>query len=129
MLSDPHLSSRLLDSLAPISETSIRTGGSRAGPHNGRNINITHTSDVSNVATRTAPQPSATDASAVRAIAAAGVPGSPEERAALMLEWAYFEAVTLVRQHADVLERVREYLAVGTSSVGETALLIDDMLC
>ena len=68
------------------------------------------------------------DAFTVPGITASDLPDSPEDRAAL-LQWAYFEAVTLVRQHGDVLERVRVYLAAGTSSVGETALMIDDMMC
>ena len=55
------------------------------------------------------------------------LPIKAEDKEAL-LQWAYFEAQSLVRQYADLLEDVQDYLGSGTSSVGEcTALLEQEM--
>ncbi|KAJ1419423.1 hypothetical protein B484DRAFT_400194 [Ochromonadaceae sp. CCMP2298] len=55
------------------------------------------------------------------------IPTLKEDRQAL-LEWAYYEATTLVRQYGDLLEETRLYLNTGTSTVGECALMIEDEL-
>jgi hypothetical protein len=55
------------------------------------------------------------------------IPVVGDDRNAL-LQWAYYEAVQLVRQYGDLLEEVKSYLATGTSTVGECSLLIEDEL-
>jgi hypothetical protein len=45
-----------------------------------------------------------------------------------LLRWAYFEAASLVRQYADLLEELSDYLESGSSSAGECALLIEERL-
>lgn len=55
------------------------------------------------------------------------IPKSAEDRKAL-IDWAYYEAVTLVKQYGDLLENIREYLVTGTASVGECAILIEQKL-
>jgi len=55
------------------------------------------------------------------------IPSSTEDRKAFV-DWAYAEAVTLVRQYGGLLEEIREYLATGTASVGECAILIEQEL-
>lgn len=53
------------------------------------------------------------------------IPSNPEDRQAL-LEWAYFEACTLIRQYGDLLEEVKLYMDVGTSTVGECIFMIEN---
>ena len=55
------------------------------------------------------------------------VPASEDDRQAL-LEWAYFEATTLLRQYGDLLEEVQLYMDTGASTVGECAEMIDEQL-
>ena len=53
------------------------------------------------------------------------IPSNLDDRQAL-LEWAYFEACTLIRQYGDLLEEVKLYMDVGTSTVGECVLMIEN---
>lgn len=55
------------------------------------------------------------------------LPTRQEDQQAL-LQWAYFEASTLVKQYSDLLGGVSSYLRTGTSTVGECALLIENEL-
>eukprot|EP01039_Chlorochromonas_danica_P002026 gene2025-2209_t len=55
------------------------------------------------------------------------LPTRSEDQQAL-LQWAYFEASTLVKQYSDLLGGVSSYLRTGTSTVGECALLIENEL-
>jgi hypothetical protein len=55
------------------------------------------------------------------------IPKSEEDQTAL-LEWAYFEATTLVRQYGDLLEQIQSFLRTGTSTVGECSLLVESEL-
>mmetsp|Transcript_14909 Transcript_14909/g.24765 ORF Transcript_14909/g.24765 Transcript_14909/m.24765 type:complete len:105 (-) Transcript_14909:29-343(-) len=55
------------------------------------------------------------------------IPEAAEDRQAL-LDWAYFEATTLVRQYGDLLEEVQLYMNTGTSTVGECVLMIEEEL-
>jgi hypothetical protein len=45
-----------------------------------------------------------------------------------LLQWAYYEATSLVRQYGDLLEEVNSYLATGTSTVGECVVLVEEEL-
>ena len=51
----------------------------------------------------------------------------PVERENL-LKWAYLESSTFLKRYGDVLEEIRAYLQTRTSSPGECALLLEDML-
>ena len=51
-----------------------------------------------------------------------------EEEEIALLEWAYFEATTLLRQYGDLLEEVRLYMDVGTSTVGECVAMLEEQL-
>jgi len=55
------------------------------------------------------------------------VPDTAEEETALV-EWAFFEATTLIRQYGDLLEDVRLYMDVGTSTVGECVSMLEEQL-
>lgn len=55
------------------------------------------------------------------------VPKGDEDQQAL-LQWAYFEASTIVRQYGDLLEELQIYLRTGTASVGECSLLLENEL-
>lgn len=55
------------------------------------------------------------------------LPKEEADRIAL-LEWAYFEATTLVRQYGDLLEELEAYLRTGTSTVGECTILLESEL-
>lgn len=45
-----------------------------------------------------------------------------------LLEWAYFEASSIVRQYGDLLEEVQGFMETGSSTVGESVLMIEDEL-
>ena len=51
-----------------------------------------------------------------------------EEDKKVLLQWAFFEATSLIRQYGDLLEDVNSYLGTGTSTVGECVLLVEDEL-
>lgn len=55
------------------------------------------------------------------------IPIEAENRKAL-LEWAYFEATSLIRQYGDLLEDVRSYMNTGVSTVGECVIMIEQEL-
>ncbi len=55
------------------------------------------------------------------------IPGASEDQDAL-LQWAYYEASTLIKQYGDLLEGVNRYLGTGTSTVGECVMLVEDEL-
>ncbi len=55
------------------------------------------------------------------------LPDTEEDEIAL-IEWAYFEATTLIRQYGDLLEEVRLYMGVGTSTVGECVSMLEEQL-
>lgn len=114
MLSDPHLAKRLLDSMNVKRDSKKKF-----------QLHKTTT------ATTVAASPSSLSATS-SLVDSSDLPATlftTEQDRTALLEWAYFEAVTLVRQNGDVLERVRQYMAARTSSVGETALMIDDLMC
>ena len=46
----------------------------------------------------------------------------------IYLQWAYFEAMTFVRQYADLIEQLQVYLQTQTSTVGECLLLVETQL-
>jgi hypothetical protein len=52
------------------------------------------------------------------------VPASKEDKEALV-QWAYSEALGIIRRYGDLLEQVCDYIQSGTASVGECALLIE----
>lgn len=45
-----------------------------------------------------------------------------------ILTWAYNEALLLLRQYGDLLELTRSYLLTGSSTPGETALMLEEEL-
>lgn len=51
-----------------------------------------------------------------------------EEDKKVFLQWAFYEATSLVKQYGDLLEDVNSYLATGTSTVGECVMLLEDEL-
>jgi hypothetical protein len=51
-----------------------------------------------------------------------------EEDKKMLLQWAFYEASSLVRQYGDLLEDVNSYLATGTSTVGECVVLVEEEL-
>ena len=51
-----------------------------------------------------------------------------EEDKKVLLQWAFFEAASLIRQYGDLLEDVNSYLATGTSTVGECVILVEEEL-
>jgi hypothetical protein len=55
------------------------------------------------------------------------IPESSEDQDAL-LKWAYFEALSVVKQYGDLIEDVGDYLGSGTSSVGECVALVEQEL-
>lgn len=55
------------------------------------------------------------------------VPSNPDDREAL-LRWAFFEASSLIRQYADLLDDVRSFLQTGSTTVGECVFLVEDEL-
>lgn len=55
------------------------------------------------------------------------VPLTSSEQAQL-LAWAYDEATQLVRQYSDLLEELREFVSVGSSSVGECVEFLEQEL-
>lgn len=55
------------------------------------------------------------------------VPAKEEDKDAL-LRWAYFEADTLLKQYADLVVDVGDYLGSGSSSVGEVVALLEQEL-
>jgi hypothetical protein len=55
------------------------------------------------------------------------IPESAADRKALV-QWAYYEAVQLVRQYGELLEEVKGYLGTGTSTVGECAMMVEEEL-
>lgn len=46
----------------------------------------------------------------------------------MLLQWAFYEASSLIRQYGDLLEDVNSYLATGTSTVGECVVLVEEEL-
>ena len=80
-----------------------------------------------------APAPASASASAPASVdsACGGVcyviPGAAEDQDAL-LQWAYYEASTLIKQYGDLLEGVNGYLGTGTSTVGECVMLVEEEL-
>lgn len=56
-----------------------------------------------------------------------GIPLNIKDRSAF-IDWAYYEATTLVRQYGNLLESVRAYMKTGTASVGECVLMIEQEL-
>jgi len=55
------------------------------------------------------------------------VPRSNED-CDVLLQWAYYEAESLIKQYGDILEDVCDYLNTGSSSVGECVMLIESEL-
>ena len=51
-----------------------------------------------------------------------------EEDKKVLLQWAFYEATSLIRQYGDLLEDVNSYLATGTSTVGECVDLVEKEL-
>jgi len=52
------------------------------------------------------------------------VPASKEDKEALV-QWAYSEALGIIRRYGDLLEQLCDYIQSGTASVGECAILIE----
>ena len=51
-----------------------------------------------------------------------------EDDKKVFLQWAFYEATSLVKQYGDLLEDVNSYLATGTSTVGECVVLLEEEL-
>lgn len=105
VVSDPRRSQKLLSVLEKIQLVESRGGGGGGGKK-----------DILGVASSL----SASDVSY-------NIPNEEEDKK-MLLQWAFYEASSLIRQYGDLLEDVNSYLATGTSTVGECVVLVEEEL-
>jgi hypothetical protein len=105
VVSDPRRSQKLLSVLEKIQLVESNGGGGSGGKKDTLGVaSSLATSDVSYK-----------------------IPNEEEDKK-MLLQWAFYEASSLIRQYGDLLEDVNSYLATGTSTVGECVVLVEDEL-